>query len=594
MPVVNADVAAVFREIGDLLEVQGANVFRVRAYRNAARTLEELGRSVKAMVERGEDLDALPGFGPDLAGKVAEVVATGSCEQLRQLRRELPATITELLALPGIGPRRVRVLYDALGVQTMEQLLEAGRQGRIRSLRGFGPKTESLILQSASERLSQDRRFKQLVAGQVADALLAELKRVPGVHEAVAAGSLRRLRDTVGDLDLLVTTGARSKVMDAFARGTDVQRVISQGPTRSSVMLRNRLQVDLRAVPRASFGAAWMYFTGSKAHNIALRKLAQEAGLKLNEYGLYRGTRRIAGDTEASVYAALGLAFIEPELREDRGEIEVARDGRLPRLVALKDLRGDLHCHTRESDGRDSLEDMAQAARERGLRYLAVTEHSRRLAMARGLDAARLARQIDSIDEFNAKQDDIVLLKGVEVDILEDGSLDLPDSILRRLDLVVGAIHHRFTEPRDKQTARLLRAMDHPHFSILAHPTGRLIDERAASDIDLQRVIRKARERGCFIELNSQPDRLDLDDIACRMARDEGVLVSIASDAHGTLELDFLRWGVGQARRGWLRARDVLNTRPLDELIPLLDATMGRATARKTAARHTALADGIV
>ena len=592
MPVVNADVAAVFREIADLLEVQGANAFRVRAYRNAARTLEELGRSVKAMAERGEDLDALPGFGRDLAGKVAEVVATGSCEQLRQLRRELPASITELLALPGIGPRRVRVLYDALGIQTMEQLLEAGRQERIRTLRGFGPKTESLILRAASERLSQDRRLKHAVAAQVADALLAELKRVPGVHEAVAAGSLRRLRDTVGDLDLLVTTGARSNVMDAFTHGTDVQRVISQGPTRSSVLLHNRLQVDLRAVPRASFGAAWMYFTGSKAHNIALRKLAQDAGLKLNEYGLYRGDKRIAGDTEASVYAALGLAFIEPELREDRGEIEAARDGRLPKLVALEDLKGDLHCHTRESDGRESLEAMAKAARERGLRYLAITEHSKRLAMARGLDAERLARQIDSIDEFNAKQDGIVLLKGVEVDILEDGSLDLPDGILKRLDLVVAAIHHRFSEPREKQTTRLLRAMDHPYFSILAHPTGRLIDERGASDIDLQRVIRKARERGCFLELNSQPDRLDLDDIACHMARDEGVLVSIASDAHGTLELDFLRLGVGQARRGWLRARDVLNTRPLDELGPLLDATMGRATARKAAPRHKILAHG--
>jgi len=592
MPIVNADVAAVFREIADLLEVQGANTFRVRAYRNAARTLEELGRSVKSMVERGEDLDALPGFGPDLAGKVAEVVATGSCEQLRQLRKELPATITELLALPGIGPKRVRALYEALGIQTMEQLLEAGRQGRIRELRGFGPTTESLILQSATERLSQDKRFRQSVAAQVADALLAELKRVPGVHEAVAAGSLRRLRDTVGDLDLLVTTGARTDVMGFFVRGPDVQRVISQGPTRSSVLLRNRLQVDLRAVPRPSFGAAWLYFTGSKAHNIALRKLAQEAGLKLNEYGLYRGDKRIAGDTEASVYAALGLDFIEPELREDRGEIEAAREGRLPRLVALKDLKGDLHCHTRESDGRDSLEDMAKAARERGLRYLAITEHSRRLAMARGLDAERLARQIDRIEELNAKQDGVVLLKGVEVDILEDGSLDLPDSILKRLDLVVAAVHHRFSEPREKQTARLLRAMDNPHFSILAHPTGRLIDERGPSDIDLQRVIRKARERGCFLELNSQPDRLDLDDIACRMARDEGVLVSIASDAHGTLELDFLRSGVGQARRGWLRARDVLNTRTLDELRPLLDATMGRATARRTAARKKVLAHG--
>jgi DNA polymerase (family 10) len=347
------------------------------------------------------------------------------------------------------------------------------------------------------------------------------------------------------------------------------------------VVLRSGLQVDLRAVTPASFGAAWMYFTGSKAHNIELRGMAQDAGLKLNEYGLFRGSKRIAGASEASVYRALGLPFIEPELREGRGEIEAARNNRLPRLVAFADLRGDLHSHTKESDGYDTLEAMAEAARARGLRYLAITEHSKRLALARGLDAGRLARQMVRIDEFNARLTGIELLKGVEVDILENGALDLPDAVLKRLDLVVGAIHHRFDLSREKQTDRLLRAMDHPCFSILAHPTGRLIDERAAYDIDLPRVIRKARERGCFLELNAHPARLDLDDIACRMARDEGVLVSINSDAHSTMEFDNLRLGVGQARRGWLRPADVLNTRSLDELRPLLAATMGQSL------RHT-------
>lgn len=576
MPIVNADVAAVFGQIADLLEVQGGNPFRIRAYRNAARTLGELGRNVKTMVERGEDLDALPGIGPDLAGKIREVVDTGTCAQLEELRKELPPAITGLLAIRSLGPKRVRALYDELGIATLEQLLGAAQEGRIRKVRGFGPGMERQILTATAERLSQNRRFKLAAAVQVSDALLSELKAVPGVQQAVAAGSLRRMRETVGDLDLLVTVKRGSPVMERFTTGASVQRVLSRGDTRASVVLRSGLQVDLRAVGPASFGAAWMYFTGSKAHNIELRRMAQEAGLKLNEYGLFRGTRRIAGDTEASVYRALGLPFIEPELREDRGEIEAARNNRLPDLVTIADLRGDLHSHTKDSDGYDTLESMAEGARERGLHYLAITEHSKRLALARGLDAARLSRQMDRIDELNARLDGIELLKGVEVDILEDGGLDLPDTVLKRLDLVVGAIHHRFDLSRDKQTERLLRAMDHPYFTILAHPTGRLIDERAAYDIDLARVIRKARDRGCFLELNAHPSRLDLDDVACRMARDEGVLVSINSDAHSTMEFDNLLLGVGQARRGWLQPADVLNTRSIKELRPLLAATMGR------------------
>jgi DNA polymerase (family X) len=580
MPIVNADVAAVFSRIADLLEVQGANPFRIRAYRNAARNVGELGSSVEAMLARGEDLDALPGIGPDLAGKIEEIVATGTCKQLQLLLQQVPPALTELLAIPRLGPQRVRALHHELGIETLQELLAAARDGRIGQVKGFGPRMEQQILEAATSRLAQERRFKLPVALQVADALLSELKSVPGVRQAVAAGSLRRMRETVGDLDLLVTAARGSPVMDRFTGSPDVQTVLSKGSTRSSVMLRNGLQVDLRGVPPASFGAAWLYFTGSKAHNIALRRLAQEGGLKLNEYGLFRGDESIAGETETAVYRALGLPFIEPELREDRGEIEAARGHRLPRLVRLADLRGDLHSHTRDSDGHDTLEAMALAARARGWQYLAVTEHSKRLAMARGLDADRLARQMDRIDELNARLDRIVLLKGVEVDILEDGALDLPDAVLRRLDLVVGAIHHRFDLPRDRQTDRLLRAMDHPHFSILAHPSGRLIDERPPCDIDLPRVIRHARERGCFVELNAHPARLALTDLACRLARDEGVLVSVNSDAHSTLEFDNLALGIGQARRGWLRAGDVLNTRSLEALRPLLEMTMGRPAGR--------------
>jgi DNA polymerase (family 10) len=589
MPLVNADIAAVFDQIADLLEVQGANAFRVRAYRNAARMLGELGRSVREMVARGADLDALPGIGPDLAGKIIEIVNTGSCGLLDRLKSELPPVVTELLKVPGLGPKRVSALHHELGVKTLPELQRAAEQGRIRAVHGFGPRTERHILEALAAHMDAQERVMISTATQVAEALLAELRAVPGVRQALPAGSLRRARETVGDLDLVVAMQRSSPVMERFVHMPEVRRVLSQGPTRASVVVDNGLQVDLRAVATASLGAAWLYFTGSKAHNIALRKMAQDAGLKLNEYGVFHGNTRIAGATEESVYAALGLPFIPPELREDHGEIDAARVQRLPALIERSQLRGDLHAHTRSSDGRDSLEAMADAARARGLQYLAITDHSQRQTLARGLDAERLARQIDRIDEFNAGRPGIVLLKGVEVDILEDGRLDLPDAVLRRLDLVVGAVHQRLDLPREQQTDRVLRAMDHRHFSILAHPTGRLYGERPPCDIDLARVIRHARERGCFLELNANPARLDLDDQACRMARDEGVLLSIASDAHDAAQLDQLRWGIGQARRGWLQACDVLNTRSIDELRPLLDATMGRPVASRTVPRAAAV-----
>ena len=574
MPIHNADIAAVFGEIADRLEIEDANPFRVRAYRNAARRVGELGRSVRTMIEQGADLDALPGIGPDLAGKMREIVATGSCALLERLRQELPPTITELLALPGIGPKRARALHRELELSTVAQLHEAARQGRIRSIPGFGAKTEEQILQATATHLQQPQRFRRSVGAAVAESLLAYLRAVHGVLQADPAGSLRRLRDTVGDLDLLVTVQPGSPVMDRFATYEDVRQVLAQGATKTSVVLRNGMQVDLRAVPAESFGAAWVYFTGSKAHGIALRRLALERGLKINEYGVWRNHERIAGETEASVYRAVGLPFIEPELREDRGEIEAARQGRLPMLLRRTDLRGDLHAHTKDSDGHDPIEAMAAAAREQGLSYLAITDHSRRLAMAHGLDAARLAQQIEDIDRLNAALQGITLLKGIEVDILEDGTLDLPDSILQRLDLVIGAVHHRFDLPRAKQTERLLRAIDQRHFSILAHPTGRLIGEREGYDVDLPRVLRQVHQRGCFIELNAQPQRLDLDDTACQMAKAEGVLVCVDSDAHRVLDFDDLQHGIAQARRGWLEKADVLNTRTLAELRPLLARTM--------------------
>lgn len=573
----NAEVAAAFDEIADLLEVQGANVFRIRAYRNAARLLTSLRRSVADMVQAGEDLDRLQGIGKDLAGKIAEIVASGTCAQLEALRHGAAAGLVELLRLPGLGPRRVQFLHDALGVTSLADLREAALHGRIRELRGFGEATQKRLLEAANQSLSRDRRFLLPVVAEAASALLARLKAVPGVHEAVAAGSLRRSRETVGDLDLLVTSTEPGRAVSALTSGTGVARVLAGGGTRASVVLDSGLQVDLRVVAPESFGAAWIYFTGSKAHNIMLRKLAQERGLKLNEYGLYQEGRSIAGSDEASVYNALGLRWIDPELREERGEIEAARSGKLPALVTPADLRGDLHVDAGANPDAAALRALADAAIARGLRYVAVTGRLRTSGGPPGLDAAGLARRNQCIDELNATLRGFSLLKGIEAEIGQGGDLDLPAGIdLSDVDLVTGSVDRWLDLPAARQTDRLRRAMDHPRFSILAHPTNRLLLQRGPSAFDMDRVLRHARERGCFLELSGLPQRLDLDDVSCTMARDAGVLISLSSNAQTPLDFRNLDWGVAQARRGWLEPHHVLNTRPLRELRRLLAATMTR------------------
>ena len=574
MPVHNADIATVFERIADLLELESANPFRIRAYRNAARIVGELGRDVAGMVEKGENITQLPGIGNDLAAKISEIARTGSCALLQKLEKELPPAITDLLQIQGLGPKRVRALYHELGVETLEDLQQAARDGQIRELPGFGERSERKILEAVQTRPEGSGRMLLAVADQYAGSLAAHLRAVPGVRRVELAGSFRRGRETVGDLDLLVTAEKGVRVMERFTEYDEIRDLISSGDTRSSAILKSGLQVDLRLVPEESYGSALQYFTGSKAHNIQLRRLARERGLKINEYGVFRGEKRIAGDTEESVYRAVGLPWLAPELRENEGELEAARRKLLPELVTLTDLKGDLHCHTRASDGHHSVEEMGNAARQCGLSYLAITEHSQRLQVARGLDPRRLLKHMEEVERVGARLKGITLLKGVEVDILEDGGLDLPDDVLGQLDLVVGAVHSRFDLPRARQTARILRAMDHPHFTILAHPTGRMIGTRDAMHVDWLQVVRKARERRCFLELNAQPERLDLLDRLCRMARDEGVLVSVASDAHSTLDLANLRFGVCQARRGWLGRKDVLNTRTLKQLAPLLRRTM--------------------
>ena len=574
MPSHNADIAAIFEEIANLLEIEGANPFRIRAYRNAARTIGELSTEAYVLVEKDEDLTSLPGIGHDLAAKIKEFISTNHCSLLDRLRTELPPAVTELLKVPGLGPKRVRHLYHDLDVQTVEQLYCAARDGRIRALPGFGEKIELNILQAVEAHTSPAGRFKLAVAAQYAEALRAYLAAVPGVTQVTVAGSYRRMRETVGDLDIVVAATPASAVMQRFITYDEVAETLVVGATRASVILKCGMQVDLRVVAEESYGAALYYFTGSKAHNIAVRYIAQKQGLKVNEYGVYQGKTRIAGESEESVFRAVGLSFIPPELRENRGEIAMARVGHLPWLVELSDLQGDLHVHTNATDGHNTLREMALAGKSYGWEYLAITDHSRRLTVARGLDPLRLARQCEEIDMLNEELEGITLLKGIEVDILEDGSLDLPDRVLAQLDLVLGAVHSKFELSPARQTKRILRAMGHPHFTMLAHPTGRLIQQRAPYDVDMPRIIREASNRGCFLELNAHPERLDLLDTYCQMAKEEGVLVSINSDAHSTFEFANLRFGIGQGRRGWLEKQNVLNTRSLSELRTLINRTM--------------------
>lgn len=574
MPIHNENIANIFDEIANILEIEEANPFRIRAYRNAAREIQNLGRELNTLVAQGEDLTRLPAIGKDLAAKITEIVATGQCQALEKLRRELPPGVTDLLQIPGLGPRRVHALYHELDIHTPEQLLRAARDGRLEELHGFGPKTAETIIRNIEQHIRQKQRIKLATAARYAEPLAAFLRKQPGVEEVTVAGSYRRCRETVGDLDILVCAKQGKALIAAFIEYDEVATVQSQGTTRSTVVLRNGLQVDLRVVPRKSFGAALHYFTGSKAHNIALRRRAQQNGLKINEYGIFDGDKQVAGKTELSIYKTMGLPWIAPELRENQGEIEAAEQDKLPKLVELKDLKGDLHAHTTATDGHHSLKEMAMAAKDRGLSYLAITEHSRRLTVAHGLDEKRLLQQLDEIDALNDQLDGITLLKGIEVDILEDGDLDLPDALLGKLELVIGAVHSKFNLSREKQTERIIRAMQHPHFSILAHPTGRLLEQREPYDVDMSRIIAAARQRGCYLELNAHPERLDLLDTHCRMAREAGVLVSINSDAHSTSDFDNLIYGVGQARRGWLEKPDVLNTRSLTQLRKLLKQTL--------------------
>ncbi len=569
MAVHNVDIAEIFTQFADLLEIDGANPFRVRAYRNAARMIATLPQSVADMVEQGKDLTELAGIGKDLAAKIEEIVKTGTLVQVKEVEVRIPPELSKLMKMPGLGPKRVYLLHQKLGITTYEELKMAAEKEMISQIRGFGKKTEQMILETIGQ-VKKAGRIKLVVAEEIARAMVDYLRKVEGVKQVEVAGSYRRRKETVADLDMLVTCSKNAKVMDAFIANGTVAKVLSKGETRSSVELRSGIQMDLRVVPEESYGAALHYFTGSKPHNIAIRTLGVKKGLKINEYGVFRGEKRIAGSREEEIFQSVDLPFIEPELRENWGEIEAAQRGQLPKLITQKDIRGDLHVHTKATDGHHTLEQMAEAARDRGYEYLAITDHSKRVAMAHGFDAKRLADRIKEIDRLNAKLKGIVLLKSIELDILKDGSLDLPDGILKELDLTVCSIHYHFNLPREDQTERILRAMDNPYFNIMAHPSGRLINQREPYDVDMERIVNAAHERGCFLEINAYPDRLDLSDVHTKMAKEKGVKIAISTDAHRITDLDYMYFGIGQARRGWLEPADVLNTKPWKDLKKLL------------------------
>jgi len=562
----NDEIADYFTKVADFLEIEGANPFRVRAYRNAARTITGLAHNIADLIAAESDLTNLSGIGKELNQKIREIVRTRRLAKLEELENRLPPGLHQVLKIPGLGPRKVKVLYHTLKIQGLEDLKKAAREGRVRTIDGFGQKTEEKILKDIQRLMHSEKRTPWFTAEAVARTLTEYLRQDHLLENVTVAGSFRRRKETVGDLDILIACRNAPAVMNAFTAYEGVERAISQGDTRSSIVLRSGLQVDLRIVPQESYGAALHYFTGSQAHNIAIRRIGQQKGLKINEYGVFSGSRRTGGETEEEVYASLELPYIEPELREDRGEIQAARERRLPHLVTLADIRGDLHCHTTDSDGRNSLDEMAAAGTARKYAYLAITNHTHHLKIANGLSPAAVKKLIAEIDRLNARRQRVVVLKSMEVDILRDGTLDLPDQILSELDFTVCSIHSDFQLDRDRQTERILRAMDNHHFNILGHPTGRLLNQRPAYAVDLERLITAAAERGCFLELNAHPDRLDLDDVHCRLAKKSGVKVAISTDAHSVDHLDYMRLGVAQARRGWLEPSDVLNTHTLAQL----------------------------
>lgn len=576
----NLDISRVLEELADLLEIQGANPFRIRAYRNAVRTVESLSRPLHALVAEGEDLTELPAIGNDMADHIRELVETGELTRMKEVTEEIPHSLVELMRLDGVGPKKAKKLYEELDVATVDGLEEALDAERVQELEGFGKKSAEKIRRAIEDHRKHQGRFLIDEVESLVRGVLEHMEDASAVERVEVAGSLRRRKETIGDVDILAATdGDGEAVVEHFTSFSGAERVEAAGGTKGNIVLRSGLSIDLRVIPTRSFGAALQYFTGSKEHNVVVRSRAVRDGLKVNEWGVFRipggadpdevgkeDGERLAGETEEEVYEALGMAWMPPVIRENRGEVEAARQGTLPELVELADIRGDLQMHSTWSDGKASIEEMARACRERGYEYLAVTDHSQDMAMVQGLTPEKAREQWKEIDEVRERLEGIEILRSCEVDILKDGSLDLPDEILEGLDLVVVSVHSLMDQDKTSMTDRVLRALEHPDVDILAHPTGRLINKREPYALDVEAMLEAAAEHGVAVELNANPRRLDLNDVQVYRARELGVPVVISTDAHSPRGLDHMRYGVDQARRGWLEAADVLNTRSLDDL----------------------------
>ncbi len=563
----NQKISRIFQEIGDILELQGVNRFRYLSYHRASQTISNLQRDLRAIYEENPiGLREIPGIGPALSDKIIEILETGQCKEHQTLLSGFSKGILELLTIRGLGPKKVKKFYDELGVDTLAKLKAAAETGQLAGLPGMGEKSQTEILKSISDHEKHRERALLHTATLLAEALVRYMEKCPEVEKVTYAGSLRRGKETIGDIDILTTGTDHEKIIDYFVSQPDVDIILAQGDTKASLLLEEGIQVDLRVVEEASFGAALYYFTGSKEHNIRTRKIAISKGLKINEYGLYRGEEWIAGRTEEEMFEGLELPYIIPELREDSGEVEAGYAGQLPHSIEVDDIRGDLHVHTEASDGKHSLEAMVAEARKLGYEYMAITDHSPAVRVANGLDEKRVIEHIAKIDALNATLKDFRILKGAEIDILEDGSLDYPDEILKKLDLVNISVHSKFGLTASEQTARIIKAMSHPLVTMLCHPTGRIVKQREPYLIDIVAIARAAKEYRVALEINGSA-RLDLNPGNCRLAKEQGAKFMINTDAHQTEHLHFMRFGIQMARRGWIEKEDVLNTLPLEELL---------------------------
>ena len=566
----NAEIAAAFKEIANRLEILGENPFRIRSYRKAARICGDMPAEMADMLARDEDLTRIDGIGKSTAEKIAELVGTGTCAMLDELRTKLPATLTELLTIESLGPKKVKLLYEKVGVASVEDLARAARDGKLETLPGFGTKSVEKILAGIDRYNRAAGRFLLSCGIATAERIIGKLTDL--AERIDYAGSTRRGQETIGDVDILAVSADSGAIMDRFVAMDEVDEVIVRGPTKCSVRLTGGLQVDLRVVPAESFGAAMHYFTGSKEHNVAVRERAKQRGLKINEYGVFNAEteQRVGGAEEADVFEAIGLPYIEPELREDRGELAAAEAGELPRLIELADIRGDLQMHTTESDGKHSIREMAEAARVLGYEYIAITDHSKSTRIANGLDETRLAKHIEAIHKVDEQIEGIRVLAGIEVDVMADGSLDLDDAVLADCDLVQASVHSGFAMDRQKMTDRIRRAICHPLVHILGHPTGRLLLRRDPYELDIEKVIATAVECDVWLEINAHPSRLDLNDTHARAARAAGAKITISTDAHSTDQLKLMPYGVQTARRAWLSKSDVMNCLPEKQFLAAL------------------------